>query len=214
MSFNRLNYDTGAYAQDLQQSVGSGLYALNTPVTDCASCFPPDNLNTERMNSSVCGNHPLVDVSSELLGITRKSSKAPADNYVPDEKFCAATRLKDCLSIHAEDTRLSNPPITLRGTGWNRWEWLCQDPQQRAFIPFDHNIANRIVAKDNHRPYLQRPIDQSAALPPGCASDDVVAYDPETRCGKPSGAADGALTSTTWKACNFYEAEYGVGAPA
>ena len=24
----------------------------------------------------------------------------------------------------SEDTRLSNPPCNLRGTGWNRWEWL------------------------------------------------------------------------------------------
>ena len=56
-----------------------------------------------------------------------------------------------------EDTRLSNPPCTLRGTGWNRWEWLCQDPQEEL-RPFDFNISNRIAAKDAHRPCIPIPI--------------------------------------------------------
>ena len=164
MSFNRLNYDRDAYSQDLRESVGSGLYALNTPISDCQSCFPPDNENSKGMNSSVCANRTLVDVSTELRGQTRPNSKV--DKYMPEPDFCASTRLRDCRSdIHTEDTRLSNPPITLRGTGWNRFEWLCRDPQKNALVPFDFNVQNRIVAKDNHRPYIQQPIDQSAAMP-------------------------------------------------
>jgi hypothetical protein len=64
-----------------------------------------------------------------------------------------------------ENTRLSNPSCNLRGTGWNRWEWLCQDPQERVEIPFDYNINNRLVVRDNHRPLIPKPLDQSAALP-------------------------------------------------
>ena len=207
MSFNRLNYDRDAYRQDLRESVGQGLYALNTPLSDCKACFPPDNKNTQNMNSAVCVNRSLIDVSSELLGITRNSSKAPQEKYLPDAKYCQNAILRDCDTIHTEDTRLSNPPITLRGTGWNRWEWLCRDPQQNAFVPFDYNVANRIVAKDNHRPYLQRPIDQSAALPPLNSSD--VAY-PQKYQAKTLEEPD--VPSTTWKACNFYEKEYNVDA--
>ena len=204
MSFSRLNYDKDAYKQDLRESVGSGLYVLNTPITDCQACFPPDNHNTERMNSAICANQTLVDVSSELLGITRHNSKAPKEKYLPNSGFCSSVILKDCNAIHAEDTRLSNPPITLRGTGWNRWEWLCQDPQQNAFVPFDYNIANRIVAKDNHRPYIQRPIDQSAALPPENDNDGI------TTPYKASIKDNNALPSTTWKASNFFTSEYGM----
>ena len=31
---------------------------------------------------------------------------------------------------------------------------------------FDFNINNRLIVKDNHRPCVPRPIDQSPALPP------------------------------------------------
>ena len=210
MSFNRLNYDRDAYKQDLRESTGTGAYVLNTPVTDCQACFPPDNHNTLRMNSSICTNKTLVDVSSELLGITRHNSKAPNDKYIPtpENGFCHSTTLKDCQSIHAEDTRLSNPPMTLRGTGWNRWDWLCQDPQRNAFVPFDYNIAGRIVAKDNHRPYLQMPIDQSAALPPENSNDDAVPQYAATHH-KPQ-KDDEFKPSTTWKAANFFTREYNV----
>jgi len=64
-----------------------------------------------------------------------------------------------------ESTRLSNPPCTLRGTGWNRWEWLCKNPQDRVEVPFDHMIDSVLMAKDNHRPLLPKPMDQTLALP-------------------------------------------------
>ena len=73
---------------------------------------------------------------------------------------------KDCDIPSRENTRLSNPPATLRGTGWNRWEWLCENPQKRSLVPFDYNINNRLVTKDNHRPLVPNPIDQSVFLPP------------------------------------------------
>ena len=53
----------------------------------------------------------------------------------------------------------------MRELGINRWEWLCLDPQERVLIPFDHNINNRIIVKDNHRPIIPKPLDQTVALP-------------------------------------------------
>ena len=73
---------------------------------------------------------------------------------------------KDCFFV-AEDTRLSNPPSNLRGTGINRFEWLCKNPQNNIEVPFDYNISNRIVVKDNHRPLIPTPIDQTLSLPKG-----------------------------------------------
>ena len=34
-----------------------------------------------------------------------------------------------------------------------------------CLIPFDHNINNRIIVKDNHRPIIPKPLDQTSALP-------------------------------------------------
>lgn len=87
-----------------------------------------------------------------------------------------------------ESTRLSNPPCTLRGTGWNRWEWLCKNPQDRIEVPFDHMIDSVLMAKDNHRPLLPKPMSQTAALPiannqPIC---ETLAAVPEVPTGPPS----------------------------
>jgi hypothetical protein len=87
-----------------------------------------------------------------------------------------------------ESTRLSNPPCTLRGTGINRWEWLCKNPQDRVEVPFDHMIDSVLMAKDNHRPLIPRPMDQTAALPvatdaPMC---ETLHAAPEVPTGSPS----------------------------
>ena len=57
-----------------------------------------------------------------------------------------------------ENTRLSNPPSTLRGTGWNRFEELCLDPQAKLFLP--QGILDgmtRMAAKDNFKPCYRTP---------------------------------------------------------
>ena len=135
-----------------------------------------------------------TNIESDLFGITRSATKCSALKYQPKCPDCICdsgepcgqgvtyckSRKKsgqrcgsvddvlndwpDCF-VPPESTRLSNPPCTLRGTGWNRWEWLCQNPQDRVEVPFDYNINNRIIVKDNHRPCIPTPIDQTLALP-------------------------------------------------
>jgi hypothetical protein len=117
-----------------------------------------------------CADRPLIDVDSELLGITRKASRAPGCQYQPsDRPYCASTRaVADCSSVAlaVQDTRLNNPPSTLRGTGWNRWQWLCRDPQEHAIIDFETGIDTALLTKDNHRPKVGNPLDQTVFLPP------------------------------------------------
>jgi hypothetical protein len=55
----------------------------------------------------------------------------------------------------------------LRGHGWNRWEWLCHDPQENVSRPFEWNVSNRILVKDNHRPCIPKPLDPTPVLPRG-----------------------------------------------
>lgn len=184
MSFNRLNYDDGTYQHVLRESIGPGDYQLGTPRLDCGGCFfPAPDVRMNTYGAGICTKE-LIDVDSELLGLRRKQSKCPADKYLPSEKeFCKTTMPKDCHELGREDTRLSNPPCTLRGTGWNRWEWLCINPQSKALVPFDFNINNRLVVRDNHRPCVPKPLDQQAALPP--MENNLVRYDWSSRCTEP-----------------------------
>lgn len=192
---NGLRYDAGAYACDLKQSVGPGHYVLATPVPHCDECLPGDpRIQTGiGLGGSTCraggGGVSWIDVESDLHNLPRRATRAScADGgsggagshqhqptmgpYHPEQgrrlaSACGAGAvLQDCKSLPVEDTRMANPPCTLRGTGWNRWEWLCQDPQANALLPFDVGVDTSLVAKDNHRPALPCPISAAAVLPP------------------------------------------------
>lgn len=200
MSFSRLNYDQCTYEHNLKQSIGASDYQLNTPRQECHGCFPTDpSKRIDGFGGSVCSNKPLIDVDSELKIITRKASNCPTQKYLPrEDEYCVLKDFPDCRTLPNETTRLSNPSCTLRCTGWNRWEWLCQNPQSKALVPFDFNISNRIVVKDNHRPCVPSPIDQSQALPPLNASDAMVEYK------VPEAHAD-EIPSTHWRKCSTYQ---------
>lgn len=208
MSFNtRLSYDPCTYKHNLKQSVGSADYMLNTPRPDCNACFPLDPSirlsNSVRSSEgiSVCDNMPLIDVDSELKLISRRASSCPLQKFIPTGKpFCSIRNFKACdRLVPREDTRISNPPCTMRSTGVNRWEWLCKDPQEKALVPFDFNVNNRLVVKDNHRPCVPSPINQLPALPSSNGSDQVIEYNPST-CMKPTSD----VPSTSWRKCSTY----------
>lgn len=214
MSFSRLNYDPCTYEHNIKQSVGAADYYIGAPRVDCRACFPVDpsvNLGFTHpgpvsggIGGASCKNPPLVDISSELFGITRKASNCPTNKYLPgDGEYCKEKEIPvDCKLLPNEQTRLSNPPCTLRETGWNRWEWLCQDPQKFALVPFDFNVSNRLVVKDNHRPHIQMPINQASALPPLNSSDEL--YSMPMTCYQPNND----IPSTHWKKCSSYDPSY------
>lgn len=110
----------------------------------------------------------------------------------PDQHAGPSTEFADC-TMRVDDTRISNPPCNLRGTGINRWEWLCLNPQDRVEVPFDCNIANRIVVKDNHRPCVPKPLDQTDALPKG---GELPCHPTTAVCANPVNP-----TSVNWQQC-------------
>jgi hypothetical protein len=176
-SLSSLRFDPGAYNADLKQSVGPGQYVLSPHGPNCKPCMQGDPRVSAGFGAgtSDCETMPLVDVESDLHNIGRRATHAPGGLYRGDgsaPSICGGGALRPiplCEALPSVDTRMAHPPCTLRGTGWNRWEWLCQDPQQRAttLLPFDANVDTSLVVKDNHRPNLARPVDQTLAMPPG-----------------------------------------------
>lgn len=173
----RLNYDSCSYAEKLKRTTGPGLYMLNIPYDDCNDCktLPSDPaLRFQTYGPNTCTMKKAVDDSSELLGLNYKQSKCNNDAYGPGKynqsSGCIISNQSDprkCINPK-EDTRLSNPPSTLKETGINRWEWLCYDPQERAIEEFDRIPVNyRMVAKDNHAPIIETPDDVMKFFPDG-----------------------------------------------
>ena len=191
-SATRLNYDKGAYKHQLLQSVGPGRYFIETPTQECDACFPQDpRMALTKGSTAKCVDVPLIDIDSELQGISRMATKDPTKRFMPDGKRapkdkgerrplheCELRAPPACRDYHvvSEDTRLSNPPCTLRGehNGFNRWEALCRNPQVHTERPFDTLVNNRLLVKDTHRPALPQPIDQTSILPPHSRDDAML----------------------------------------
>jgi hypothetical protein len=160
MSFSRLNYDNCAYGKSIQESTSVGNYMLESPLNNCNECFfDSPNIRMAKSGVAICTKSPLIDIDSELMGLKRTASKC-VKSPLPN---CEQKELKSCTNTFmvSEDTKLSNPPCTLRGTGWNRWEWLCENPQKHADIPFVTMISDKTLAKDNHRPLIPNVVNTS-----------------------------------------------------
>jgi hypothetical protein len=202
-----LQYDYGAYKANLAQSVGPAHYMLAPyAMPNCQNCVETDpRVAMGKSGAALCGaKSGVVDVESDLHNLTRPATLSPDGLYRGDggpPVVCGGvpgaglTARPDCKGIPTVDTRLINPPCTLRGTGWNRWEWLCRNPQDNALMPFDARVDTSLVIKDNHRPALACPLDPSLALPPGCRDVDPAVGAPEWRpsCPSTAGGTGGGL---------------------
>jgi hypothetical protein len=171
---NHLRDDDQQYAQSLRESTGVSQYLFQAPrQTDSRNNATMDPRGVRQgIQVNTCVNMPLVDVDSELLGITRKAGFASQFDVANSMSRCiiqggegaAVVRGQERDSVatsplDSEDCRFSNPPSTMRGTGINRFEWLCRDPQEKAISPHPRTPINyRLVAKDNHRPLIERPL--------------------------------------------------------
>jgi len=213
MSQTSLRQDSCTYQEQLRRSIGPGMYMLSTPANDCGTCgkdIPADpSLRYQAWGPGICRPGSTVDVGSELLGLNYKASKCSTEQFLPSKYQaaggCAPAGTQAARSCMAptESTRLSNPPCTLRGTGWNRWEWLCYDPQDKAIIPFEWNVNYRTVAKDNHKACIPKPIDDSKMLPPTInnladPSTNTYTWTPPKGCGA---EAPGNPYAPTYTSC-------------
>lgn len=183
--------------EKLRVSVGPGMYNLTTPANDDSSCgrdIPADpSLRWQQWGPGFCPPGAGVNDESELRGLNYRLSKANQDMYNPVnyniKPACIAKGNQDARACAApmESTRYTNPPSTLRSTGWNRWEWLCWNPQDRSIVPFQWNVNSSIVIKDNHIPAIPEFIDQSVILPQASLEDDnhlfVREWDVTKACG-------------------------------
>jgi hypothetical protein len=97
-----------------------------------------------------------VDVESEIKGYTRPSVREVGGQHLPGDNQQSIDSYT-LQKFNVNETRLDNPSSTLRGTGFNRWDWVHMNPQKNVMVPFDYMIDTKQVAKDNHRPCILKP---------------------------------------------------------
>ena len=177
-NFTNQGFDFNAYNEKLKRTMGPGLYNVQTPSNDCAPCkrdIPADpSIRYQKYGNSTCPVGQSIKDDSELRGLNYKNSKCNDNYYTPGsystEGLCSVPGkqgARDCGFTPQESTRISNPVCNLHGTGINRWNWLCFEPQDHALENFRREGTDvRTLFKDNHTPCLEKQVDQNHFLPP------------------------------------------------
>ena len=92
MSSNRLMYDTCEYKTRLNENLGTLEYMLdNSRYENCGKCRMELGIIGGTAVSNIQGN--LVDLETDLFGITRKASLCPANKY---SSSCATKNIANC----------------------------------------------------------------------------------------------------------------------
>ena len=92
MSSNRLMYDTCEYKTRLNENLGTLEYMLdNSRYENCGKCRIEFGIIGGTAVSNIQGN--LVDLETDLFGITRKASLCPTNKY---SSSCATKNIANC----------------------------------------------------------------------------------------------------------------------
>ncbi len=167
-SMNRRTYDGCKTGDDLRVSTGPGRYQLDVPPQYCNACFAPEpTTRQQKWGASMNQDFMKTDVESDLLNINRPTTRTVCDQYNPQKNQINAAgkeNSKEC-SFPQTFSRLVDPPCNNRAVGWNRWEWLCDNPQESVMLPFDNQVSTRLQKRDQHRPCIPVPQDPDALQP-------------------------------------------------
>jgi hypothetical protein len=167
MSFSRTKYDTCNQKTHDTRSKRVGMYNLNTPVIS-NNCYQDNpEIRLQHSGVSMNGNTPMrfnagpIDIDSDLKNLNNNLSRCGSEkvNYNKHK----LTHFKDCTLL-TDQSRLTNPACNLRGTGIDRFDPICFDPQADLFFPGEISTPTRTVFKDNHRAMMPNP-KMNTALP-------------------------------------------------
>jgi len=198
-SMTRYKHDVGKMVENTEISTGPGRWMLGVPNAYGNAAFIP---NATTINQRWGAAHDMTstktDVESDLKNLGRPSVRTTCGQYQPEQGAAVAARLTAMPEADFPQTasHLIDPPCTLRGTGINRWQWLCENPQDKAMIPFEHRIDSRHAAKDAVYNAASKPLEQSPAVRSRCVGNGVF-MEPAVPVARPRGPADPQNFSNT-----------------
>jgi hypothetical protein len=150
-NLTRPKWDDVHQADDMRITTYAGRYAF-VPFRNCFETFAvnPTMRLQESGNSWVSGKW-RTEVESDLRGVGRPPTRWRTEelHYDPRTNTMNLAGVTDAPDENhpLNFNRLTNPPCTLRTTGWNRWQPLFHNPQATFETPFDHFIPSRDIDK-------------------------------------------------------------------
>ncbi len=189
-AMTRYRHDLPKMVENNEITTGPGRYRLGVPNAYGNAAFVPDpTIRMQRWGASHDMTSTKTDVESDLWNIGRPTTRSACGQYGPAEGAAVAGRLTampeaDFPMTHA---RLVDPPCTLRASGWNRWEWLCNNPQENVMMPFEWGVDSRHAAKDDYMDQIRLPLESSPAAMAHAGICGRVYLDPAVPVARPGG---------------------------
>ena len=152
-ALTRPRFDDFHQVDDMRISSYAMRYQLNPPEANCFVSFPVEaTTRIQKSGASWPVGQWRTDVESDLKGINRFGSRVKVDsalyNPAPNKMNQIPLESAPDENVPLLFQRLTNPPCTLRATGWNRWESLPHQPQLTFETPFDFFIPSRTLDKE------------------------------------------------------------------
>lgn len=163
-ALTRYRHDVGKMVENNEISTGPGRWALGVPNAYGNAAYVP---NVTTINQKWGASHIMTstktDVESDLTNRGRPTVRTTCGQYQPKQGLLLAQQLTAMPEADFPQTasHLVDPPCTLRGTGINRWQWLCQNPQENVMTPFEHLVDSRHASKDAIYHQMTQPIAAS-----------------------------------------------------
>jgi len=144
MAFTRFSNDVGVQEKRLEESVFSGIYALNTPGNGMNNPYIDDvHIRLQKWG----GN--LYEKSTNIESELRTMHIKPDRDYKihPEKQHYKKSYPSKHFSV--DETRATLPAWKFRNHEQTiECDHLHKDPQTNIFIPFQHNLNTRTLEKD------------------------------------------------------------------
>ena len=163
-SMTRYRHDVAKMVENTEISTGPGRWALGVPNAYGNAAYVPDVTTiNQKWGASHIMTSTKTDVESDLKNIGRPSVRTTSGQYEPAHGESMAARLIPMPEVGFPQTasHLVDPPCTLKGTGINRWQYLCENPQENVMVPFEYQMDSRRASKDTVHKELLKPFESS-----------------------------------------------------
>lgn len=163
-AMTRYKHDVGKMVENNEISTGPGRWALGVPNAYGNAAFVPEPTTIiQKWGASHIMTSTKTDVESDLTNRGRPTVRTTCGQYQPQQGAALAAALSPMpeTSFPQTASHLVDPPCTLRGTGINRWQWLCENPQENVMVPFEHLVDSRHASKDAIYSQIRQPIERS-----------------------------------------------------
>lgn len=153
MSFTRFHDDKHRIKKQVEESIYSGDYFINTPGPGVDLPYMEDpQIRLQKWGGNLRNNS--TNIENDLRGLTRRMNKDELTyEYKKTEPNSSLMNYRNASPI-VDESRATHPAWMYKDLEQTRWEHPFLNPQNNWNKPFDDNLQSRILEKDLHMPKI------------------------------------------------------------